>query len=66
MKEYPNGKMSKHIHSLEPGDTLEVKGPMEKLPYKANMKEEIGMVSACSTKVKGDMGTHCAHMHKVT
>lgn len=50
MKEYPNGKMSKHIHSLEPGDTLEVKGPMEKLPYQANMKEKIGMVSTCSTK----------------
>ena len=37
--------MSTHIHSLEVGDSLEIKGPMSKLPYTPNMKEKIGMVS---------------------
>lgn len=36
--------MSKHIVNLEIGDTLECKGPIPKLPYKANMKKSLGMV----------------------
>ena len=44
VKGYPEGKMSKHIVELEPGDTLECKGPVPKLPYKANMKKSLGMV----------------------
>ena len=44
VKGYPEGKMSKHIVQLEPGDTLECKGPIPKLPYKANMKKNLGMV----------------------
>ena len=44
VKEYPEGKMSKHICGLEPGQSLECKGPVAKLPYKANMKKRIGMV----------------------
>ncbi len=36
--------MSKHIGSMDIGDTLECKGPIPKLPYKANMKKAIGMV----------------------
>ena len=45
IKAYPEGKMSRHIHSLAVGDSLEIKGPMSKLPYTPNMKEKIGMVS---------------------
>lgn len=30
VKGYPQGMMSKHIVSLEPGDQLEFKGPIEK------------------------------------
>jgi len=45
VKNYPNGKMSSLIHSLRKGDTLEVKGPIPKIPYKANMKKEIGMIA---------------------
>ena len=45
IKAYPQGKMSTHIHSLEVGDSLEIKGPMSKLPYTPNMKQKIGMVS---------------------
>ena len=32
VKVYPEGKMSKHIHSLKPGDTLDFKGPIMGLP----------------------------------
>ncbi len=51
IKAYPQGKMSTHIHGLEVGDSLDIKGPMSKLPYTPNMKEKIGMVSLpCSLK----------------
>jgi len=45
VKEYPQGVMSKHIHSMHPGDTLEFKGPFPKIEYKPNMKEKIGMIA---------------------
>ena len=31
VKGYPQGKMSKHIVELEPGDELEFKGPIGKV-----------------------------------
>ncbi|KAJ7527962.1 hypothetical protein O6H91_16G078500 [Diphasiastrum complanatum] len=45
IKEYPEGKLSKHIANLKPGDTLEVKGPIPKLTYTPNMKKNIGMIA---------------------
>jgi cytochrome-b5 reductase len=45
IKEYPNGKMSKHIASLKPGDSLLIKGPVPKYPYKPNSKEVIGLIA---------------------
>lgn len=45
VKVYPQGKMSKHFDSLKPGDVLEVKGPIPKLPYTPNMKKTIGMIA---------------------
>lgn len=45
VKTYPEGKMSQHFASLKPGDTLEVKGPISKLPYHPNMKQNIGMIA---------------------
>ncbi|XP_024538192.1 NADH-cytochrome b5 reductase-like protein isoform X1 [Selaginella moellendorffii] len=45
VKTYPEGKMSKYFAALRPGDTLEMKGPIPKLPYSANMKERIGMIA---------------------
>mmetsp|Transcript_20300 Transcript_20300/g.33195 ORF Transcript_20300/g.33195 Transcript_20300/m.33195 type:complete len:310 (-) Transcript_20300:41-970(-) len=41
----PGGLMSRHIDELQVGDTLEMKGPFEKIPYKANMKKKIGMIA---------------------
>ncbi|KAK9804386.1 hypothetical protein WJX72_010552 [[Myrmecia] bisecta] len=48
VKAYPQGKMSKHIDDLKVGDTLECKGPIPKLPYKPNMKKQIGMIAGGS------------------
>lgn len=48
VKGYPSGVVSKHLCSLKAGDMVEVKGPFEKLPYRANMKKRIGMVAGGS------------------
>ncbi|KAK9902007.1 hypothetical protein WJX75_001000 [Coccomyxa subellipsoidea] len=45
VKGYPDGKMSKHIVNLNVGDSLECKGPISKLPYKPNMKKNVGMIA---------------------
>ena len=45
VKTYQDGKMSKHMESLKVGDTLDFKGPIVKLPYKANDYKTIGMVA---------------------
>ncbi|KAJ1675405.1 hypothetical protein EV182_001334 [Spiromyces aspiralis] len=42
------GKASSHIHSLKPGDTLAIKGPIPKFTYKQNFKQEIGMIGGGS------------------
>ncbi|KAJ1796697.1 hypothetical protein LPJ75_007192, partial [Coemansia sp. RSA 2598] len=48
IKHCPGGKMSSHIHSLAPGDVLEIKGPMSKYPYKAGALKEVGMIAGGS------------------
>ncbi|CAK0786056.1 hypothetical protein CVIRNUC_009269 [Coccomyxa viridis] len=48
VKVYPNGKMSKHMGELEVGDSLDIKGPISKLPYTPNMKQKIGMIAGGS------------------
>jgi len=45
IKVYPTGALTKHIFSLKTGDTLDIKGPIPKLKYTANMKKQIGMVA---------------------
>eukprot|EP01087_Luapelamoeba_hula_P025277 TRINITY_DN995_c0_g1_i1.p1 TRINITY_DN995_c0_g1~~TRINITY_DN995_c0_g1_i1.p1 ORF type:complete len:377 (+),score=50.98 TRINITY_DN995_c0_g1_i1:73-1203(+) len=45
IKVYDKGNMSRYIDSLKPGDSLEVKGPISKLPYQANMKKNISMIA---------------------
>ncbi|BBN13705.1 cytochrome-b5 reductase [Marchantia polymorpha subsp. ruderalis] len=45
VKIYPEGKMTQHMAKLGVGDTLEVKGPLPKIPYSPNMKRHIGMVA---------------------
>jgi len=48
IKTYPEGKMSAHIGKLKIGDKLAFKGPVAKIPYKQNMKKEIGMIAGGS------------------
>lgn len=46
VKTYPDGKMSKHIHSLERGSILQMKGPIEKYVFKNDASESwIGMLA---------------------
>jgi len=48
VKSYPDGVMSKHFASLKKGDTIEVKGPIPKVEYKANEKKEIVLLGGGS------------------
>lgn len=48
VKVYDSGVMSKHLGSLSPGDSLEVKGPIPKIEYRPNMKKRIGMIAGGS------------------
>jgi cytochrome-b5 reductase len=45
IKKYPNGPMSEHIHSLQPGQELEVKGPLPKYPWSANKHDHIALIA---------------------
>ncbi|KAK2464747.1 hypothetical protein APHAL10511_003165 [Amanita phalloides] len=44
IKRYENGNQSKHIHSLKEGDTLALKGPIIKFPYKENEFEQVVLI----------------------
>lgn len=48
VKAYPEGKMSKHIHSLKPGDTLDFKGPMLGVQIIQNEFDSIGLIAGGS------------------
>ncbi|KAI9659990.1 MAG: NADH-cytochrome b5 reductase [Bathelium mastoideum] len=45
VKRYPNGPMSEHMHSMAPGQRLDIKGPIPKFPYEANSLNHIGMIA---------------------
>lgn len=48
VKVYEEGKMSAHLGDMRVGEKIEVKGPIKKLPYQANMKKQIGMIAGMS------------------
>ncbi|KAI0776348.1 ferredoxin reductase-like C-terminal NADP-linked domain-containing protein [Trametes elegans] len=48
IKRYENGKMSKYIHELKPGEALSIKGPIPKFDFKINQFDEVGMVAGGS------------------
>jgi cytochrome-b5 reductase len=48
VKTYPEGKLSRHIDSLKPGDKLLLKGPIKKLKYEPNMKKHVSLVAGGS------------------
>ncbi|KAE8264698.1 hypothetical protein A4X09_0g6884 [Tilletia walkeri] len=46
VKKYEQGTMSKHIHNLQPGDKLAIKGPIEKFQFdRPNIFEEVGLIA---------------------
>ncbi|KAJ7459030.1 cytochrome-b5 reductase [Mycena galericulata] len=48
IKKYETGVMSKYIHSLKAGDSLAIKGPMPKFPYKENEFDEVVLIGGGS------------------
>ena len=45
VKRYPKSKMGHHLHTLRPGEELEMKGPITKFEYKAGKYSHIGMIA---------------------
>jgi NAD(P)H-flavin reductase len=45
-----SGKVIREV-DMQEGDTVEMKGPLPKFPYKANMKKKIGMVDTFTLDV---------------
>ncbi|UJR26043.1 hypothetical protein I4U23_007389 [Adineta vaga] len=45
IKNYPQGLMSKHVHEMKKGDTIEIKGPIPKYPYEANKFEKLALIA---------------------
>ncbi|KAJ7150378.1 hypothetical protein C8R46DRAFT_1124820 [Mycena filopes] len=48
IKKYETGIMSKFIHSLKPGDSLSIKGPIAKFPYRENEFDEVALIGGGS------------------
>ncbi len=45
IKRYPDGPMSEHLHSMNPGQRLDFKGPIPKYPWEANKHEHIALIA---------------------
>lgn len=45
IKRYPNGQVSRLMHSLSPGDIVQMRGPVVTLPYAKNSVETISMIA---------------------
>jgi cytochrome-b5 reductase len=45
VKDYPQGNMSRHIHSLKVGDTIDIKGPFEKYNWDKKPVDQVGMIA---------------------
>jgi cytochrome-b5 reductase len=48
VKCYKDSKMGTHLHKLKLGQTIEIKGPFEKLPYQPGQYKKIGMIAGGS------------------
>ncbi|KAL8749355.1 MAG: hypothetical protein Q9199_007736 [Rusavskia elegans] len=45
IKRYPNGPMSEHLHSMEPPQRLDFKGPIPKYPWSPNKHDHICLIA---------------------
>ncbi|KAG8927553.1 NADH-cytochrome b5 reductase [Tulasnella sp. 418] len=48
IKKYDTGKVTPFLHSLKPGQSVGIKGPIPKLPIKENEFERVGMIAGGS------------------
>ncbi|CUA75036.1 hypothetical protein RSOLAG22IIIB_01674 [Rhizoctonia solani] len=48
IKRYPDGKLSSHIHAMDIGQTIKIKGPIPKLAWVANQFDQVGMIAGGS------------------
>jgi cytochrome-b5 reductase len=45
VKKYPDGPMSTHMHNMEPGQRLDIKGPIPKYQWAPNKHEHVAMIA---------------------
>ncbi|RDA95526.1 hypothetical protein CP533_5436, partial [Ophiocordyceps camponoti-saundersi (nom. inval.)] len=45
IKKYSGGPMSSYLHDMQPGQTLDFKGPLPKYPWAENKHEHIGLIA---------------------
>lgn len=45
VKKYDGGPMSTHLHNMEPGQRLDIKGPIPKYPWEANKHDHIALIA---------------------
>src|ERR1700754_2090006 len=45
IKQYPGGPMSSHIHSMQPGQRLDFKGPLPKYPWDENKHDHVALIA---------------------
>ncbi|KAF2751478.1 ferredoxin reductase-like protein [Sporormia fimetaria CBS 119925] len=45
VKRYDKGPMSEHLHSMKPGQRLDIKGPIPKYPWSPNKHEHVAMIA---------------------
>ncbi|KXN85698.1 NADH-cytochrome b5 reductase 2 [Leucoagaricus sp. SymC.cos] len=48
IKKYETGNMSKYIHELKEGETIAIKGPLGKFPYKENEFGQVALIGGGS------------------
>ncbi|PMD61621.1 putative NADH-cytochrome b5 reductase 2 [Hyaloscypha bicolor E] len=45
VKKYPNGPMSTHLHEMQPGQSLDFKGPIPKYPWTPNKHIHVALIA---------------------
>ncbi|CAO3620696.1 unnamed protein product [Mucor hiemalis] len=45
IKDYPQGLMSSHVHSLKVGESIDIKGPFEKYNWEKKPVKQVGLVA---------------------
>ncbi|KAI0746196.1 hypothetical protein C8Q76DRAFT_809025 [Earliella scabrosa] len=59
VQKYEEGKMSKYMHEMKPGEKLSIKGPIPKFDFKINQFEEVGMIAGDPCALKDPSNKTC-------